>query len=101
MQSWHEGGGAIDIAGDMPVLAADCGLRVEHIRPIARLGRVGSMEWRWIGGFFASYLPRLVDRGLLTADELTAHAAEWERRTAEGSSYCQTPTMADVVLRKP
>ncbi len=101
MRSWKEGGGTIDVGDLVPALAAGCGLRVESFRPIARIGRVGSLKWRWIGQFFESYLPKLVERGMFGEDELVAWRREWERRTAEGKSYCYTPTMVDVLLRKP
>ncbi|MEW6073389.1 MAG: methyltransferase domain-containing protein [Planctomycetota bacterium] len=100
MRSWHDGGGTIDIGTRLPTLAEECGLRVEHLGPIARLGRVGSLEWRWIGSFYASYLPRLVTRDRFGADELAAFTVEWDRRTREGTSWIHTPLMLDAILRK-
>ena len=101
MRSWPAGGATIDIGEHLPTLAADCGLVLEHFRPIARLGRVGSLEWRWLTEFYESYLPRLVERGLLTRDELAAWRAEWSAREADGRSFVYTPTMVDALLRKP
>ena len=100
MRSWREGGGTIAVGVLVPDLAERCGLEVEHFRPLARIGCVGSLEWRWLGGFFRSYLPKVVERGLLTADELEAFQAEWDRRSEAGGSWVYTPTMVDVVLRK-
>ncbi|MGQ0553491.1 MAG: class I SAM-dependent methyltransferase [Planctomycetota bacterium] len=115
LTSWADGPGKIDIAEELPTLAARCGLRVESLRPIARLGAVGSGEWRWLGGFLESYLPRLVERGLLTAAALQAWELEWQEReaTAEVAGQCSDPgrvatpqtfiacpTMADIVLRR-
>ena len=37
---------------------------------------LGSLEWRWIGGFFRNYLPRLVARGLLSGEEVTMRKRE-------------------------
>jgi hypothetical protein len=84
----------------VPQFAARAGLTIERFEPIARLGPVGSFEWRWVGGFFQSYLPRLVERGLLTQDELAAWQREWQAREAEGASWLMAPTMAAVVLRR-
>jgi SAM-dependent methyltransferase len=100
MKSWREGGGKIDVAELVPALAQDSGLEVERFRPIARIGRVGSLEWRWLGGFFASYLPKLVERGLLTPSALDDWRDEWSRRTRGRIGYCVAPIMADLVLRK-
>ena len=33
-------------------------------------GLLGSLEWRWLDEFFRSYLPKVVERGLLTPREL-------------------------------
>jgi len=100
LASWKQGGVEIDFAARVPELAARAGLEIELFQPLARLGRVGSLEWRWIGSFFASYLPRVVERGLLRSDELAAWAREWERCAQEDASFIATPTMAAVILRK-
>lgn len=101
MQSWPLGGATIDIGEHLPDLAARCGLVLEHFRPIARLGRVGSLEWRWLTEFYESYLPRLVERGLLQPHEFDNWRADWGARAADGSSFVYTPTMVDAILRKP
>jgi hypothetical protein len=101
MRSWREGGSTIDIGAHIPSLAARCGLQVEAFRPIARIGRTGSLEWRWLAEFFPSYLPKLVEQGCLKVEEFEAYLGDWYRRTEEGTSYCYTPTMVDVILRKP
>lgn len=101
MQSWPLARATIDIGDHLPSLAANCGLQVECIRPLARIGRVGSLEWRWLTQFFNNYLPRLVGQGLLEERELEAYHREWNRLAEGGESYCYTPTMVDLVLRKP
>src|SRR6266850_2976769 len=52
LQSWKEGGSEIDVMELLPDLARECGLRVETFRTHARVGAVGSLEWRWIEEFF-------------------------------------------------
>jgi SAM-dependent methyltransferase len=97
MASWDV---PINIGERIPTLAEKHGLFVESFQPVARLGRVGSFEWRWIEQFFSGYLPKLVERDLYGADELEAFHREWRQRSAESASYCYTPTVVDVVLRK-
>lgn len=101
LASWRAGGATIDFAAELPALAGRAGLELEHLRPRARVGRVGSPEWRWLDQFFRSYLPKVVARGLLEPAELEAWRSEWERRTRAGTSFVTTPTVADVILRKP
>jgi SAM-dependent methyltransferase len=100
MQSWRDAGGTINTGDHIPSLANRCGLHVEYFRPIARIGPVGSLEWRWLTQFFRGYLPKIVEQGLLTPEEFDAYLADWDQRAEEGKSYCYTPTMVDVILRK-
>jgi SAM-dependent methyltransferase len=100
MLSWKDGGSIINIGTQLPSLAQRCGLAVEAFRPMARAGPVGSMEWRWIDEFFHGYLPRLVEQDRVSKEELDAFKGEHRRRSEEGASYCYTPTMVDVILRK-
>lgn len=101
LASWKAGGATIDFAAELPALAPRAGLVLEHLRPRARLGRVGSFEWRWLDQFFRLYGPKVVERGLLSERELAAWLGEWDARAAEGSSWVATPTVADAILRKP
>lgn len=100
MRGWAEGGATIDVGELVPGIAADLGLHVEHLRPNGRAGGVGSLEWRWLEGFFEIWLPRLVERGLLAPATLEAHRREWARRAEEGRSHVIGPTVLDVILRK-
>ncbi|MCP3914134.1 MAG: methyltransferase domain-containing protein [bacterium] len=101
MRSWHESEGTIDVGEILPAAAEACGLVVEHLRPIARTGRVGSLEWRWIGKFLHSYLPKLVKKGLFASEELDVFRAEWSHLSTERIGFCYTPVVVDIVLRKP
>ena len=100
MRSWAQGGGTIDVIGRLPELARAANLILEDVRPIARLGAPGTLEWRWIGEFFASYLPKLVARGDFGPAELTDFGALWHERSADPSSRVLAPLVADAVLRK-
>ncbi len=101
MRSWPLANATIDIAEQFPQLAARHGLILEHFEPVTRVGGVGSLEWRWIMGFLRSYLPGLVDKGLLTAAQLAAFESDYQARTAEGTSRVFAPILADTVLRRP
>ncbi|MSR62832.1 MAG: methyltransferase domain-containing protein [Planctomycetes bacterium] len=100
LASWKAGGATIDFAARAPELAPRFGFALEHFAPRARIGRVGSLEWRWIDTFFRIYLPKVVERGLLTQQEFEAWLSEWEQRAAAGATWVQTPTVADVILRR-
>lgn len=100
MRSWEVAGGQIDVAEQLLELAPRCSLELESFEPIARSGVPGSEVWHWLGTFFTSYLPRLVQRGLLGEEERLAFLAEWQRREEEGQGVVLAPLMSAVVLRR-
>lgn len=101
LASWREGGSRIDVLEFLPELGREHGLRVEHFETRARLGGVGSLEWRWGEQFFRAYLPKLVAEGRFPAAELAEWEAEWSERARAGRGFFLAPTMADLVLRRP
>lgn len=101
MRSWIDAKARIDIAEELPALAAQCGLTVEYFKPIARVGSPGSMVWRWLQGFYETYLPKLIERGLLKETELRDGLPLLRPRGAHDDRLWVAPTMADIVLRKP
>lgn len=100
MHSWVVGGATINIAEGIPELADRHGFDLEVFDPIARIGRVGSLEWQWVTGFLLSYLPKLVAQGLFTANALEAFRAELRLRGDDGSTRLYAPTMIHAVLRR-
>lgn len=99
--SWKAGGVDIDIVERVPHFAAACGLEVESITPVARAGAVGSPVWNWLGGFYASYLPRMQTRPGAPEGVVDRWRAVWAQQEARGDVWLVAPTVADVVLRKP
>ena len=56
--------------------------------------------WRWIESFHRTWLPRVVERGLLAADDMQRLFADYDARNASGDGRLCAPTMVDIVLRK-
>lgn len=100
LASWDLAGGTIDIVDLLPSLAHECGLEVESIRHRGVVARSGSMKWRWLRDFFESYVPKLVERDLISQGECRAALDEWARRSASSEAFVVAPVLADVVLRK-
>jgi ubiquinone/menaquinone biosynthesis C-methylase UbiE len=100
MQSWPLARANIDVAELIPAFARRSELEVESFQPIARIGRVGSLEWRWLSTFFENYLPKLVASRLLTEREMQDGLATLAARGADDARFCVGPTMSDIVLRK-
>jgi ubiquinone/menaquinone biosynthesis C-methylase UbiE len=100
MQSWVVGNATINIAEQIPSLARQHGFAVEYFEPISRIGKVGSLEWRWVMGFLRSYLPGLIGQGLFTNEALAAFEADYQARNLDGSTFVYTPTMTNIILRR-
>lgn len=91
----------IDAAAHAAAFAERAGLELELLEPIVRIGTPGSPVWSWLEGFHRSYLPRLVQRGLLSDDEVREALAAWQRHARLPGARVLAPTMASVILRRP
>lgn len=101
LRSWELAGVRIDLARELPAMARAAGLELELLRPVARVGRPGSLVWRWVFGFLDSYLPRLAERGQIDAALHAQVMAAVDERAAEPGAHVVAPVLADVILRKP
>ena len=100
MESFAAAGGVIDVGNHLPTLAGEIGLEVVHSEPIARIGAVGSDEWRWLGEFLHDYVPKVVGEGRLDHDTADEFTREWRRRSVDGAGHIRAPTILDLLLRK-
>ncbi len=100
-KSWDVGRADMDIARRFPEIAPQIGLTLESFEPVARMGRVGSLEWRWVGTFLRDYLPKVAARGLYEEAEYPRFLERWRDLEAQGASYIFTPLMSEAILRKP
>lgn len=101
MESWRVGGGVINVSSLVPEMAARAGLVVEHFEIISRSGRPGSLVWNWLDEFYRGYMPRLVERNLVSESTLAAFLGAWQQAAGSPESIVVAPVMADIVLRKP
>ena len=100
-RSWDAGRADMDIARRFPEIAPRIGLTVELFEPIARMGRVGSLEWQWVGTFLRDYLPKVAARGLYDQAEYPRFLERWRDLERDGASSIFTPLMSQAILRKP
>jgi SAM-dependent methyltransferase len=96
-ESFRIRGGNPDIGRELPTLMARCGLEVQEIRPVVRVGRPGTALWRWPESFFANYLPTLVEMQLITDAEASAFQAQWKTHSEKVGAFFLTPPMVQVV----
>lgn len=101
LESWELSEGEIDIGGQMPSMLQKQGLRVEHVAPLSRIGRVGSMPWRWVTTFFDSYIPRLIANGLVAESDFEAWKEDQQDLEQNKAAFCYCPQMVEVIGIKP
>ena len=99
-ESWRRTGGDLDVGGRLPALLAAHGCRVRELVPMVHLARPGEAFWDWPKRFFFSYVPRLVEDGVLTAAERTAFETEWRAREQSPAAFLSTPPLVGIIAEK-
>jgi SAM-dependent methyltransferase len=95
--SFAAAGGSLDVAGRLPALFKRASLRVTHVEPLCQVGRPGSEPWRWVTAFQEIYLPTLVTKGYLTADEIEQYTAWWQEQARNESALLFCPPLLGVI----
>ena len=100
-EAWKVRGGDPDIAGRLPGMIAECGLQVQDIHPMIRIGRPGSLEWQWIETIVFNFLPTMIELGVLSAEDREAFEGEWAARSKDPYSFFCSPPVIDIIATKP
>lgn len=99
-RAWRDRGGDPDIVSRLPRMMIDSGFDVLEIRPQLRVARPGEMLWQWPDTYFANFVPKLVDLGHITADELHQFMTEWRRAGSDPACFWFSPPLFEVIARK-
>jgi ubiquinone/menaquinone biosynthesis C-methylase UbiE len=99
-KSWQMHGGDPQVGQKLPAMMAAAGLEVETIRPLQRIARPGDPLWEWPTSFFHIFIPALVERGLVTAEDWRDFQVEWKERTRDPNAVFWTPSMVEIIARK-
>lgn len=100
-QSAMHHGGSYDIAARLPGMMAAAGLELVDLHPINRAGRGGSATWQWVSMFHHSYMPKLIEAGLMTEAEAQAFFDAWQDAENDPGSFFFTPPMLGIIALKP
>jgi ubiquinone/menaquinone biosynthesis C-methylase UbiE len=100
-ESTSSHGGSYDIGEELPRMLIGAGLELSSIEPICRIGRPGSTLWRWVSSFHDSYLPKLIEQGLMSVEEAETFRSDWSEASKDPSTYFFAPPMVGIVARKP
>lgn len=99
-KSWRDHGGDWQVGERLPAMMAAHGLQIESIVPLQRIARSTDPLWQWPTTFFASFIPRLVEQGLVSADDWSALEKDWNDLSRDPNAFFWTPSMVEIVARR-
>ena len=99
-KSWRDHGGDPQVGGRLPALMASRGLRVEYLAPMQRIARSSDPLWQWPTTFFANFIPRLVEQGLVSERDWREMESDWNERARDPDAFFWTPSMIEIVARR-
>ncbi len=99
-ESWRMRGGSPEIGRRLPEMLTANGIEVTHINPIIRIARPGTAFWKWPESFFVSYMPTLVEMGLITEKDRQLFLQDWRERSANPEAFFTTPVNIEIIGRK-
>lgn len=98
--SWRSRGGDTDIMGKLPGMFLRHGFRIEHLDVVQRMARPGSQLWHWPNSFWQTFVPKLVETGFITEEDMLAFNKTWEDASADPASFIQLPPVFELIAVK-
>ena len=100
LQSLRDQNGIIDIGRNLPVYFKEAGFEIVSTRPMTKMATPKQFTWQWPKSFFNIYLPKLVEAGYLSSQEVAAALREFNELDDKPGATIFTPTMREVIARK-
>ena len=97
---YRQAGGDTFVAGRVPAYFRRAGLELVEFRPNVLAGGPASGPFRWAGLFFPHFSLKMVEKGLLTADERAQFLAEWAARERDPDALFFSPIVVDAAAKK-
>ncbi|MGQ0628256.1 MAG: methyltransferase domain-containing protein [Phycisphaerales bacterium] len=97
IKSWEARGGDTDIAGRLPGLMSQAGLRVERIEVHQRLARGTDTMFQWPDVWWRIYAPKLVEMGLLAQSDCDELIRDLETIAGDPTQYVVCPPVYEVI----
>lgn len=99
-KSWRSHGGDPQVGLRLPAMMSEHGLRVESITPLQRVARSSDPLWQWPTTFFANFIPRLVEQGLVPESDWRAMERDWNEYSRDENAFFWTPPMVEIIARR-
>lgn len=100
LQSLRDQNGDIDVGRKLPVYFQRAGFELVSTRPMIKMATPKQFAWNWPKSFFNIYLPKLVDAGYLTKQQVIEALQDFEDLEYEVGATIFCPTMREVIARK-
>ncbi len=96
-KSWKIRGSSADVGRRLPEMMAGNGIEIMHLNPIVRIARPGTALWKWPETFFISYMPTLIEMGLISKDQQEAFLVDWRDRSDNPEAFFTTPLNIEII----
>lgn len=101
VESWEKSAGDLDVMGRVPGWLEGCGLRLVHLGVLQRVAQPNEALWSWPTTFWESYLPRLVEAGLLAEEDRRAFLEDWRALGARGDEvFFHLPPVYEIIAER-
>lgn len=100
LSSYAAVGANPEVGKVLPKLLEDAGFEVVEIRPLVRIAQPGDPLWHWPDAYFKSYLPRMVDAGHMTRDEMATVLRDWQDAGDADHAYFMSPSQVEILAVK-
>jgi SAM-dependent methyltransferase len=94
-------GGDVWVGGRLPAVFRAAGLEPGELVPNVLGGGPESPAYRWADAFFPAHVDKMVEGGVLTAEERERFSSEWAERRANPDALFFSPVVVDATARKP
>lgn len=92
--------GSYDIGNRLPAMLLEIGMQLSYMDTVNRVALPGSPTWQWASLFHDSYVPKLVEQGLLSKEEAAAFINDWNSAEKRPGSYFAPPPMLTLIACK-
>lgn len=93
---YRSGGGDPYVAGRLPALFRQHGLRLTDFTPTCLSGGPTSSVFQWADRFFSLHTPLMVEKGIIARDEADQLMADWNAHKRNPNTLFFSPLVVDV-----
>lgn len=101
MASWRDAGSEPDVALQLPSLLERHGLQITHLEPITWMLAPKDPAWRWLASFIETGPQRLKELGRVEDAWIAALHAELREAERTPGQRMMTPTVLEILAKKP